>query len=77
MPVTKPEPYTAEMIAAVIAAMEEDCARLKGVKEYMTQNQVKELVLKNSKSLKTKGLPAFSAFANSAVDAVREHQLGG
>lgn len=77
MPRDIPEPYTAEMIQAVISSLEEECARLKAVKEYMVQAEITTLEVRNSITMKKRGIPIVTAFAQAAVDALREHRLGG
>lgn len=77
MAANKPESYTAEMLSAVIEALQTECARLLAVEEYMKLKNVEKIEIKNSISLKKRGLPMVAAFSQAAVDAMREHQLGG
>lgn len=77
MAANKPESYTPEMIAAVISALESERGRLEVVRDYLANNDVKSIEIKNSISLKKRGLPMLASFSQAAIDAMREHQLGG
>ena len=77
MPRDNPEPYTPEMFDAVIGSLEEECARLRAVKEFMLVSGVTKLEVRNSLTLRKKGLPAISSFANAAIDAMRDRRLKG
>lgn len=77
MPRDIPERYTADMIAAVIGSLDEQCARLRAVKEFMETAEIESLEVKNSISLKKRGIPILTAFTQAAVDALRDHRLGG
>lgn len=77
MPRDIPEPYTEDKIAAVVTALEEECGRLKAVRELMKELKIESLPIKNSISLKKRGLPIINSFTQAAVDALREHRLGG
>lgn len=77
MPRDNPEPYTPDMIATVIESLQVDCARLMAVQEYMKQSGVETIQISNSLSLRKKALPMLAAFAQSAVNAIRDKRLGG
>lgn len=76
MPVYIPEEFTPEMLDAVIASLEDATARIRAVREVMRTLEIKKIPIKNSKEMKNKGLPKISLFAQAAVDAIREKQLG-
>lgn len=77
MAANNPDPYTPEMLEAVVSALESSAARIRAVQERMKISEVKKLDIRNSKELKSKGLPKVTAFAQAAEDAMREHLLGG
>jgi hypothetical protein len=76
MAANNPDIYTPDMIAAVVLALENSAARLRAVGELMTELKINELPIKNSKDLKSKGLPKVAAFSQAAEDAMRDHRLG-
>ena len=76
MPIYVPEEFTPEMLEAVIASLEDATARIRAVREVMRSLEIEKLSIKNSREMKNKGLPKISLFAQAAVDAIREKQLG-
>lgn len=77
MPAHKPDPYTPDMLDAVIASLREGARRLDAVRTAMQKGGIDELPINNSKNLKLKGLPKVTAFVQAAEKAMQEHQLGG
>lgn len=77
MPANNPDPYTTDMLAAVIEALEGAAARLRAIQELMKLLEIKELPIRNSKNLQSKGLPKVNAFAQAAEEALTKHRLAG
>lgn len=76
MAANNPDPYTPDMLEAIALALEGTAARIRGVQEVMKSLEYKELLIRNSKDMKAKGLPKITAFAQAAEDAVRDKRLG-
>lgn len=76
MPRDTPERFTTDMLDAVIGTLQGECARLKAVKEAMRVLEIKEISVRNSISLKKRGLPIVISFTQAAVDSLRDQRLG-
>lgn len=75
MPRDIPEDFTPENLDAVIAALQDECARLVQVREIMKELAVEKLPVKNSITLKKRGIPILISFVQAAVDSLRDYRL--
>lgn len=75
MPRDNPENYTPDMFDAIIAALDEERTRLLAVKEVMVSLGIEKIPVKNSITMKKRGLPILTSFVQAAIDAVREYRL--
>lgn len=75
MAANNPDPYTPDALEAIAEALEGSAVRIRAVQELMKSLEYSELLIRNSKDMKSKGLPKITAFAQAAEDAVRNKRL--
>jgi hypothetical protein len=75
MPRDIPENYTPDMFDAIISALDEERVRLMAVRELMRSLEIEKIPVKNSITMKKRGLPILTSFVQAAIDAVRDYRL--